>query len=174
MPTRAMTTATIADKTRKWESLSKRQYLTCETFSQALNKIQVMDLKEEWSGRACERGGSVDFSLLLSDPRSWTPRVSRLKIGRTVLMFLQRVATGGRNVCLLVDGCLGVFPKLAEVGDRGFAFLGAQVLYTLRPRGPSSGRHIYIGETYIHGVMDRGLMRSEKIGTARVENLVLV
>jgi hypothetical protein len=84
------------------------------------------------------------------------------------------LATSGRNVCLLVDRNLGVFPKLAEVGDRGFAFLGAQVLYTLRPRGPSSGRHIYIGETYIHGVMDRGLMRSEKIGTARVENLVLV
>jgi hypothetical protein len=87
------------------------------------------------------------------------------------------LATGGNgwSQCLpLSRRIFGIFPKLAEVGDRGFAFLGAQVLYTLRPRGPSSGRHISIGETYIHGVMDRGLMRSEKIGTARVENLVLV
>jgi hypothetical protein len=63
-----MTTATVAEKTRKLESRGKGQYLTGETFSRALNKTQAMDLKQDWRGRARERGGSVNFNLLAKRP----------------------------------------------------------------------------------------------------------
>jgi hypothetical protein len=83
-------------------------------------------------------------------------------------------ATNGRNVCLLDNGYLGMAPLLAEVGDLVFAFRGGQVLYTLRPEGSFVGRYSYIGETYVHGLMDGEVMRRLEVGEASVQDLVLV
>jgi hypothetical protein len=74
----------------------------------------------------------------------------------------------------LEDGYLGMVPVLAEVGDRIFAFLGGQVLYTLRLDSSCPGHYLYIGKTYIHGLIDGEVMRRVEVEQARVEELVLV
>lgn len=162
---------TFAEKSRRWESGSNGRYPTGEAFSQALDRTQVMDLKENWRGRPCERGGGIDTKLL-SKPSTDLDAASIGAQSRMKSAFFR--ATRGRNVCLLEDGYLGMVPVLAEVGDRIFAFLGGQVLYTLRPDSSRPGHYLYIGETYIHGLMDGEVMRRVEVGRARVEELVLV
>lgn len=171
MPSVPKTRATASETTRKWESQIKGQYPTGETFSQALNRTYVMDLKEDWRFRACERGECVDFDLLAKRPEE-LDRKSLAARGRMSHTYTR--ATRGRNICLLEDGYVGMVPELAEAEDCVFAFLGGQVLYTLRPWNSSSGHYRYIGETYIHGLMDGEVMRRVEVGTARVESLVLV
>jgi hypothetical protein len=161
----------LVEEIRRWESVSRGKYPTGETFSQALNRTQAMDLKYDWRGRACGRGGYLDFNLL-NKYAADMDAASLESQGRMKSAFFS--ATNGRNVCLLDDGYLGMAPLLAEVGDLVFAFRGGQVLYTLRPEGSFVGRYSYIGETYVHGFMDGEVMRRLEVGEASVQDLVLV
>jgi len=161
----------LVEKIRRWESVSRGKYPTGETFSKALNRTQAMDLKYDWRGRACGRGGYLDFDLL----SKYAPDMDAASLDsqrRMQSAFFS--ATNGRNVCFLEDGYLGMAPLLAEVGDLVFAFRGGQVLYTLRPKDSFAGQYSYIGETYIHGLMDGEVMRRLEGGEALVQNLVLV
>jgi hypothetical protein len=77
-----------------------------------------------------------------------------------------------RNICLTERGYIGVVLETAKVGDIVSVLLGGQVLYTLRYPGPGD-EYEYIGEAYIHGLMDGMVMKWVANGTAVVETFIL-
>ena len=82
-------------------------------------------------------------------------------------------ATGLRNLYLTQMGSVGLVPKSAVISDKVYMFLGGQVLYTLRPDRSDESRFTYIGECYLHGLMDGEVITWVNCGTARIEELVL-
>jgi hypothetical protein len=71
------------------------------------------------------------------------------------------VGAGSRRFCCTENGRLGCMPNRAEVGDMICIFLGAGVPYVIRPCG--NDRYTFIGECYLHGVMDGEAMDMEDI-----------
>jgi hypothetical protein len=62
------------------------------------------------------------------------------------------VTQGSRRPLDTTKGYLGIGLAAAEVGDRVCIFLGGRVLYVIRSR--DNGHYEFIGECYVHGVMD--------------------
>ena len=55
-------------------------------------------------------------------------------------------------MCVTADGYLGRVPRGSEVGDKICILFGGSVPFVLRDTG--DGHFIFIGECYIHGIMD--------------------
>ena len=50
---------------------------------------------------------------------------------------------------------MGLVPAAARLGDRIVLIFGGSVLYVLRPReGLLASQYEFVGECYIHGLMD--------------------
>lgn len=98
---------------------------------------------------ATREDGSYDFTHeLFKQPellkKNWTPSSVFMN---SVLKF-----TIARNMCVTADGYLGRVPRGSEVGDKICIFFGGSVPFVLRDTG--DGYFIFIGECYIHGIMD--------------------
>jgi hypothetical protein len=65
--------------------------------------------------------------------------------------------TIARNMCVTSDGYLGRVPRGSEVGDKICILFGGSVPFVLRDTG--DGYVIFIGECYIHGIMDGEAIR---------------
>ena len=63
-----------------------------------------------------------------------------------------RNATFGRRLFWAEEGYMGLGPAAAKVGDKICVFHGGQVLYVLRAR--NENEHEFVGECYVHGLMD--------------------
>lgn len=85
------------------------------------------------------------------------------------------VACSGRRLARVVqkdwnaDG-LALVPQCVREGDQIFVLLGGQVLYALRPVG---GAYRFLGECYVHGLMDGEVLDILETGLAKVTDLVL-
>ena len=98
-----------------------------------------------------ETGGDIDQEEI----ENWTNLVASMK-----------KATFGRRLVWTEQGYMGLAPAAAKVGDQVCALLGGQVLYVLREQA-NSGVHEFIGESYVHGLMDGEAMnREEKLGSS--------
>jgi len=75
-----------------------------------------------------------------------------------------------RLFAITVGDLMGLVPKSAQVGDEIFLLAGGQVLYILRPQGDSFA---FVGECYVHGLMDGEALERLKDGTAQVGNIRL-
>ena len=62
-----------------------------------------------------------------------------------------KCATFGRRLATTNDGYIGLVRKDVKVGDMVFVLRGGEVLYVLRPRETC---YSFVGECYIHGLMD--------------------
>ncbi|KAK9780083.1 putative Heterokaryon incompatibility domain-containing protein [Seiridium cardinale] len=56
-----------------------------------------------------------------------------------------------RRFCITKKGYIGWAPPATQAGDRICIIRGSQVPYVVRP---TQGGYLYIGESYIHGIMD--------------------
>ena len=85
------------------------------------------------------------------------------------------VACSGRRLARVVqkdwnaDG-LALVPQCVREGDQIFVLLGGQVLYALRPVG---GSYRFLGECYVHGLMDGEVLDILETGLAKVTDVVL-
>lgn len=172
MPLTGPDAAAIAKtKCFNWGKASKESYPTGEKFADALKRTQVMDLSYDWRSRPCSRGATLDFAFL-KKPREQLDREQYERQSSMRIAFNH--ATRGRVMCFTKKGCLGMLPASATVGDDVFAFLGGQVLYTVRRASPISRDCTYIGETYIHGLMDGEILTWLDGRQSIVEDLVLI
>lgn len=80
----------------------------------------------------------------------------------------------GRSLCRTSRGHVGLVHEAMQIGDHVYAFLGHQVLDVLRSRSGSRREFEYIGELYLHGLMDGEAMDWLKQGSATVETVYLV
>ena len=65
--------------------------------------------------------------------------------------------TFGRCMITTIEGSIGFAPVGSEPGDVVVAVLGGSVPFVLRPTGAGRGRrreYTFIGDAYVHGVMD--------------------
>jgi hypothetical protein len=58
----------------------------------------------------------------------------------------------GRNFCVTSKGYIGLVPPKTEVGDKVCILFGGRTPFLLRDAG--GGKHVLVGECYIHGMMD--------------------
>ena len=77
------------------------------------------------------------------------------------------VTQGSRRPLDTTKGYLGIGLAAAEVGNRVCIFLGGRVLYVRRSR--DNGHYEFIGECYVHGVMDGEAVKNCDSGDQRVK-----
>lgn len=88
----------------------------------------------------------------------------------TVLNW-SRDACEGRSLATTAGKLIGLVPRLAQVDDEIFVLAGGQVLYVLRPDGDCFQ---YIGESYVHGLMDGEALGRLRDGTAKVDTIRII
>ena len=95
------------------------------------------------------RGHIVDWELLETSNDTLSPSQSARKNEMNVAL---KSAAGCRRFCWTTGGRMGIFPAATRVGDLVCVLFGGQVLYVLR--GADHNHFEFVGECYIHGLMD--------------------
>lgn len=112
------------------------------------------------------RGAFADWDLVDAS----TAELSSLERSkRTYLLNNLKCATLGRRIYTTAQGYIGLGPGALRPGDQICLFLGGQVLYVLRHEG---GETQFVGETYVHGVMDGEVL--SRGSTHDIQEFVLV
>ncbi|MCJ1354146.1 MAG: hypothetical protein MMC33_004133 [Icmadophila ericetorum] len=163
--------AQCREKDRQWTIQMKGQYApTNEPLQVALARTDAADAQYDTLGRVVARNGSIDFPLLRRNKSELAAKdYERQRITRHALVR----ATHLRSVCLTKRGYVGLVPDSAIVGDDIYMLLGGQVLYALRPTNTGGQEFTFIGESYIHGLMDGSIMKWVTDGKANVIDLVI-
>lgn len=163
--------AVSREKSYRWGLDSKGKYPTGEKFQEAYCRTYAMDLKYDWIGRPCGRGGAFDSALSRKKPVELTQAEIE---ARNKMLVGHNTVVAGRYICLTRGGYLALAPASVMVGDAIFAFFGGQVLYVVRNKDWNARQFTYIGETYVHGLMDGAVIQWVNAGRVQVQVLVLV
>jgi hypothetical protein len=164
------------EKTTSWEAAAKGKYVTGEPWFNALRRTQAMDIKYNWQGQVYERNFLYQPGLCATsiNPKKLLETMAEEET-RVVMTFIEKRHFSMRSLCVTEKGYLGMVPETTKVGDIVCVLLGGQVLYTLRYPG-AGDKYEYIGEAYLHGLMDGEVMEwvaDPKVPTW-VETFVLV
>ena len=160
------------DKGRQWRSEAGGQYIqTREPFADALKRVWAADVDCSAWGQARTRNKAIDYAVLQQDRHGLTAeeveRQENMKIAH-------QQATQSRNICRTKHDFIGLVPNSARVGDELYVLLGGQVLYTLRRISGRDHRWTYIGECYLHGLMDGEVMQWVREGRLTIQDIFLV
>lgn len=79
-----------------------------------------------------------------------------------------KCATFGRCFTVTEQRYMGLVRKDEEIGDEAFVILGGEVLYVLRP---VESHYLFVGECYMHGLMDGEAMDWFMDGRAAVKEI---
>ncbi|KAK8201417.1 heterokaryon incompatibility protein-domain-containing protein [Phyllosticta capitalensis] len=137
------------EKIRKWKKESNGEYWTGESFDDVLKRTCVLDLVYDDDNRACARGGSRDDEKLRASPDELSIKQLRQQ------MNVKNACLSGmrsRKFGFSQKKHVAAVPATAQVGDCVWALAGGRLLYVLRPA--EEGRYHFIGECYVHGLMD--------------------
>lgn len=164
---------TVREVNKRWAAESGGRYCTGESWVEALRRTNAVDVKYNSRGQAYDRNGSVDFDLLRRPREQLT--VNELEIQLNANRALDR-ALHLRKLCRTENGFLGMVPTSTLLGDKICVLCGSQVLHVLRQMDPSftSSGYAYIGECYVHGLMDGEVVSRVSDGHATIEHLVII
>ncbi|PMD28696.1 HET-domain-containing protein [Hyaloscypha hepaticicola] len=95
-----------------------------------------------------------------------------LSIYASDIIEAMRKATYGRRFMWTEAGKMGLAPAAARVGDRICIFFGGQLLYVLRER--EGIKWEFVGECYVHGLMDGECLDGDHEYRERVQEFVLI
>ena len=129
---------------------SPGMYPTGESFSAALLRAVIADVKIDQDDKISQRNHAMDWAYYdspqdqLSGAQIWHKDRFRVALNK---------ASFGSRLSWTQKGYLGVVPAASEVGDGICAFFGAQVLYVMRKKEENKG-HDFMGECYMRGLMD--------------------
>ncbi|MCJ1251249.1 hypothetical protein MMC30_008480 [Trapelia coarctata] len=144
---------------RSWISENlEGKYITGETIGEAFNHTIVADVQRR-SQRAQYRGYAMDW-IFDDDQRTVVDGEKNLQ--RKYMRASMRNATFLRRLLFTEKGYMGLAPAAAAIGDEVCVLFGGQVLYLLRPKGKLE--HEFMGEAYVHGLMDGAAMDMEGDG----------
>ncbi|MCJ1389269.1 hypothetical protein MMC18_002125 [Xylographa bjoerkii] len=68
-------------------------------------------------------------------------------------------------------GYIGLAPEAAKESDVVCVVLGGEVPYIVRPR--ENGHYLYVGECYVHGLMDGQALRGYEEGDLKMQEIIL-
>ena len=153
---------------RKWEpeDLQAIYAPTGETILEAFSRTIVADVAKK--GPLRERGYGVNWHFWRS-VRSYAqpPASSHKRVEWGSLLF----ATIGRSFVWSDNGYMCLAPGETQPGDQICVLLGGHVLYILRPTG---GNWSFVGECYVHGLMDGEAMSLLANGTFDLQEFTIV
>ncbi len=87
----------------------------------------------------------------------------------TIRYTTRRQLIRGRRPAVTREGYIGMLPSHARVGDLVFAFAGGMMLYVVRDVGEEEeGKFTFVGEGYVHGLIDTESGRGEEWERRRV------
>lgn len=163
--------AVAREKGRQWAVESNHKYPTGGTWADAINRTIVLDLVYDYMGRPSERGGRHD-SAFLKKPRAELTLTEyryqlNMKTARTNAFISRNLGFSRKKYSLII-------PDTAEKGDSIWALSGGQALYILREANRGSKQYTFIGECYVHGLMDGEIVRMLRVGEANMEDISLV
>ena len=140
------------DIVRSWAPPNPQEpYLLGQTKLEAYNHTIFADIGETKTGYNWDmsRGFAMDWEL--------TDRASVLKTPEELDRHYRMMTdldntTFARRMFVTSCGFMGLGPAAAQVGDSVCVLLGGQLLYVLR--GGDDGKFEFVGECYVHGMMD--------------------
>jgi hypothetical protein len=134
---------------RSWGSKdASKEYFTGETLGSAFTHIINADFGTVVSSAGGSRGFSCHWGHVNKDPRYLTGASRSL---RDIMVLWIRNAVVGRRLFETASGYIGLAPNSSQVGDEVCLFYGSQVFHIIRKK---EDNHEYIGESYVHGLMD--------------------
>jgi hypothetical protein len=158
-------------KGRQWAVESNHRYPTGGTWVDAINRTVVLDVVYDYMGRPSERGGRHDSAFLKKERSELTLTEYRyqmnMRVARTNAVCSRNLGFSRKKYVLMI-------PDTAEVGDVIWALSGGQALYMLREATRESKQYTFIGECYVHGLMDGEILRMLRVGEAHMEDISLV
>ncbi|KAL2884807.1 Heterokaryon incompatibility protein (HET) [Ceratocystis lukuohia] len=150
------------------DSIGMEPYFTGESEMEAFSKLLVAGLELSRHEAFCR-------TPLIEEPTASLSAMSRHKFQPPAFSGI-RIACAGRKMARVVqkdwtsDG-LALVPECAREGDQVFVLFGGQVLYILRPA--AGGGYRFVGEAYVHGLMDGEVLDLLKQGLAAVQEIVI-
>lgn len=126
-------------------------YVAGGTLMQAFNHTITADIgrrnpDDKWE---LSRGFQADWALL---QRSTVYMTVHERCRQKSMMMDIKTVTFGRRLFMTSKGYMGLGPAAAKVDDKVCMFSGGQVLYVVR--GRKDPRFEFVGECYVHGLMD--------------------
>jgi hypothetical protein len=137
-------------------------YFTGESELEAFNKLLVAGMVHE--------GKDAVARTPIFDPEDPAYTSEPIPSVENIL-----IACSGRRFARVVqkdwnaDG-MALVPQSVREGDQVFVLLGGQVLYVLRPVGPTFK---FVGECYVHGLMDGEVLDILGTGLAKIRDVVI-
>ncbi|RYP93302.1 hypothetical protein DL770_000591 [Monosporascus sp. CRB-9-2] len=133
---------------------------TGETLEEAYLRTLVADLKMK-HGEVVGRGGSMYWrNRTDSSPPSDHADIQHL---------LQQICMSRRFITTLEHRYIGLAPFWAEPGDAVFMLKGGEMLYLARPT--LSGTYHFVGEAYVHGMMDGQVIQHFASGQSTMQTV---
>ena len=155
----------------------ERYPYTKETLDEAFRRTIVADISCTKIG-ASGVSGSRGFSMVWPKKGGFEQFSEEESGNHNDYMDALKSATQYRRFIVTCGSLMGLAPYNAQVDDEIFVFLGGQVLYILRQK--EGGKYRFIGECYLHGMMDGEAMdlineKREEFENAGigVENIIL-
>lgn len=148
------TTSIVAGQVSTFDSLENAWILsdmdvlypaTNEIIEAAYLRTLVADLKMQ-DGEIAGRGGSM----------YWRNRKSKPANHADIEQLMRQVCGGRKFLTTLTHGYIGLGPLWALPGDAIFMLKGGEMMYLARPT--LQGTYHYVGEAYVHGMMDGAVL----------------
>lgn len=149
------------DTERTWATMyPKKLYFNGQTCMEAFNHTITADIgrKDMDSDSRLSRGFSIDWELV---GRNSAYMTASERQRQSWMLVDVKMMTFGRRLFVTRRGYMGLGPAAAQVGDEVCVLLGGQVLYTLR--GRDDNQFEFVGECYMHGMMDGHACEDEGI-----------
>ncbi|OAQ59630.1 hypothetical protein VFPPC_03846 [Pochonia chlamydosporia 170] len=122
-----------------------------ETLATSFFRTQVADIRHDAYSIVRGRYNATDWTEIMSEHSKLSDVDWHAQAGESISLNrtnqVRKLRRTSKNTIALV-------PCPAPTGDEIFALLGSQVLYVLRRRGNRGRRYEFIGECYVHGMMD--------------------
>lgn len=115
------------------------------------------------------RGHMVDWELLEARNDTLSPSKGTRKNQMNVAL---KSASGRRRLCWTTGGRMGIVPAATRLGDLVGVLFGGQVFYVLRDAGQDV--YEFVGECYIHGLMDGEAFQQGDARATYKERLTLI
>lgn len=105
------------------------------------------------------RGSHLNHQLLTQLSSKVASKTEVPYLVREGLLERLRQVSNVRRAAMLTGNLVAIVPAAAQLGDRFAAFAGGHLLYLIRPRTEVPGTFSFIGECYVHSMMDGGFVR---------------
>jgi len=142
---------------------------TGETIHSAFFRCLTLDVAEVRGTEVVRGAAQVPLPPPLGDDSFWDR--SRYEFGAHPM----KMWTPMRSLAISRQGYMALVPEETAIGDRVVVLVGGCVPYVLRPVGNDTQEgYRYVGEAYVHGLMDGETARFIGSGVCKVQEIKLV